>query len=121
MGIIGVPLATLSCQLIISTWVESYVLHKHVMHKSMRHYVYRYLLFSLITLIDGIIVYHLVGLVIIGGVGGFILKLFITVTGASVCLIITSLWMKEFKLVLVIIRGNLLHMIRAFKKSKQIV
>ncbi len=121
IGIVGVPLATLSCQLIISTWIESYVLHRHVMHKSMRRYVYRYLLFSLITFIDSIIVYNLVGIVTIGGVGGFVLKLFFTVTGASVCLIITTFWMKEFKLVLVIIRGNLLHMIRAFKKSKQIV
>ena len=121
IGIIGVPLATLLSQLLISTWVEAYVLHKHVMHSSMRRYIYRYFLYALITFIDCVVVYRIVGFVAIEGIGGFILKMLIAAFAAAVCLFASTFWMHEFKTLFVMIKRNLSMFLKVFRKSRQIV
>lgn len=97
MGVVGVLVAGITCNLFIDTLVESYVLYKHVFNTKLGWYCRRYLSYSIVTFFDGAVVYSLVNLIPGTGVIGFIVKLIVTVVLALIILLLSSCIFTEFR------------------------
>ena len=97
IGVAGVLVAGITCNLFIDTLVESYVLYKHVFNTKLGWYCMRYLFYSIVTFFDGAVVYSLVNLIPGTGVAGFIIKLIATAVLALITLLLSSCFFTEFR------------------------
>lgn len=107
IGIIGVPLSSTITQIIVSTWVEAFVVHKHVFNTSLISYIKRYSLYICITTLGCVICFAISSKMNLIGFGGFIARLFAVVVLAIVFLLLSSCWMSEFKVWSSILKGYL--------------
>ena len=95
-GVLGVLLSTILCSLLISTWVEAFVLYRHVFFENLFDFFRRYVIYFCILVIDAMIVVSVISLITLTGVLGFLLKLFATVVVSGIMILVSTCWMKEF-------------------------
>ena len=97
VGVLGVLLATIFCQLFFSTWVEAFVFHKYVLHKQISAYFCRYMVYAFLCIINCVICYMLSSNIPGDGLLCFLGKAGLTAIVAVLFVTITSAWIPEFK------------------------
>lgn len=81
-GIDGVIVGTILSAVLISVWIEPYMLHKYVLRTSVRRYYFTFLRDTVITLVTGWVCYKFTGQIRMGhGLGESILR----ITTALIC------------------------------------
>jgi len=73
-GIFGIFLGTTVSTLLTSFWVEPYILFKYGFNYSLKSYFIRYFIYTVITVIAGILTFYICTLITIGGIFEIIIK-----------------------------------------------
>lgn len=79
LGTVGVFIGTFISTMTTCFWVEPFVLYKNEFGLSIKHYLKKYVIYSIITVIVGIITIVLCNMINITGIIGFIIKALICV------------------------------------------
>lgn len=85
MGVVGILIGTVISTMTTCFWVEPFVLYKHGFHAPVRTYFARYGIYTLVTIVAGIITIFLCGLVKLPAFSGFCVKL-------SICLLMPNMF-----------------------------
>lgn len=116
-GVLGVIMASITCNLFIDTIVETIMLYRHVFFEKARWYFKRYMIYACLTILDGIFAYNFISSIPLAGVWGFIAKMFASVIVAFALLILSSFFFDEFKSWWNIFRGYVVYFIRRTCKT----
>jgi O-antigen/teichoic acid export membrane protein len=95
-GIAGVLIGTIISNLLTCFWIEPYVLYKHSFMRNLREYFYRYILYSVLLVINGFVTYCLIELVPNFGIYYFIVKCIICLIVPNIIFILFFYKTKEF-------------------------
>jgi O-antigen/teichoic acid export membrane protein len=104
-GVIGVFIGTVISTLTTCFWIEPYVLFKHGFHKSAKNYFVRYILYTLVMLLAGIVTWIFTNMIQDGSVSSFIIKTFICIIIPNVVFIIAFYKTPEFKYLVGILKS----------------
>ena len=117
LGVLGVLIASITCNLFIDTIVETIMLYRHVFFEEARWYFKRYAVYACLTILDGVIAYNLISCISLTGVWGFIAKMFASVIVTFALLILSSFFFDEFKSWWNVFRGYVVYFIRRACKT----
>lgn len=97
LGTIGVFIGTFISTMTTCFWVEPYILYKHEFGLSIKSYLKKYVIYTLLVIVTGIIIVVLCNIINVSGILGFIIKTLICVILINVIFFIMMSRTEEFK------------------------
>lgn len=105
LGVAGIFVGTIISSISAPLWVEPYVLHKHYFGKSTKNYFVKYIYYTIVTLIIGVITYFICSILPSTGILVFILKIAICCIIPTLLYVLAYFKSSHFKEIVKFIKG----------------
>jgi len=116
-GISGILIGTIISTLTTCFWVEPFVLYKYGFHASIKNYFYKYIYYTIIMIISGIITWNICKIFSSNSILKFIYKVLVCITVPNILFLLIFWRTEEFQYILKI----LLNKYRLLKKTKKLI
>lgn len=112
IGVSGVLFATVISRILTYFWFDPFIIYKNIFKKSPQEYFYRYVKYTIITIIGAYITNYMCSMLTMNTLSSFIIKIFICIIIPNLLYSIVFCRSKEFKYLFNIFE-NLLNKVKA--------